>query len=91
MLVKLTQEQKVKKWLEENPGWLSTAFFEQYMTTSAFHRAIWNLENKHGVAIEHGPKDHLGFRSYRLKKEAKQYVFEKKPQQPAMFNVCNYK
>ena len=88
MLTKLTQEQKVKKWLEEN-GWLSTAFFEQYMTTSAFHRAIWNLENKMGVKIERGERDQYGFMTYRLKKQ--QYVFEKKPQQPAMFNVCNYK
>ena len=61
------------------------------MTTSAFHRAIFNLDKKMNEKIEYGERDQHGYMTYRLKKEVKQYVFEKKPQQPAMFNVCNYK
>lgn len=70
--MKKTQEALVIDILTNNDT-VSTAYFEKYMTTSAFHRAIWNLENKMGYKgkIEHLEKDELGFRSYRLKKEFK--------------------
>ena len=88
-MLKLTQEQKVKQWLEEN-DWLSTEFFEQFMTTSAFHRAIWNLENKMGVSIEHGEKDMKGFRRYRLKRAVEIPKVETPKFQPQMFRTNTY-
>lgn len=72
---KKTQEQLVLSILTENDV-VSTAYFEKYMTTSAFHRAIWNLENRMGYKgkIDHLEKDEMGFRHYRLKKEYKNSV-----------------
>ena len=84
--MKLSQEKKVKLWLEEANDWLSTSFFEQYMTTSAFHRAIWNLENKMGVKIEHGDKDSKGFKTYRIKSD-KPKALNLAPFQPRMFKL----
>jgi hypothetical protein len=74
-----TQESRVLKVLEEardgkrigdwiiEGGWVNKQYFirELYLTQAG--RAIWNLENRMGVEIEHSDfKDIYGFKSYRL-------------------------
>ena len=68
MIVKKTQEDKILDILRKFE-WVSTEYFEQFMTTSSLHRAIWCLENKRGYKdkIEHSrERDNKGFIHYRL-------------------------
>lgn len=72
--MKQTQEQKVYEALKDAKGeWISGQYFLRELFLSQFHRAIWNLENKHGKRVEHSEfTDTHGFKSYRIVPEVKQ-------------------
>lgn len=73
-----TQEEKVLDILQKardgkidhhliNDGWVNKQYFVRVMYLTQAGRALWNLENKMGVQIEHSDfKDDFGFKSYRL-------------------------
>lgn len=73
-----TQEDKVLDILQKardgsidhpliNDGWVNKQYFVRVMYLTQAGRALWNLENKMGVQIEHSDfKDDFGFKSYRL-------------------------
>lgn len=48
-------------------GWVNKQYFIRVMMLTQVGRAIWNLENKMGLKIEHSEfTDEFGFKSYRL-------------------------
>lgn len=63
-----TQEARVLAVLIEAKGaWVSGQFFLREMFLSQYHRAIFNLEHRDGVRIEHSTDtDDLGFKRYRI-------------------------
>lgn len=74
-----SQERRVKDVLEKairgeishpfitKDGWVNKQYFTRVMYLTQSGRAIWNLENRMGVKIEHSDfKDSFGFKSYRL-------------------------
>lgn len=63
-----TQEKRVLDvLLNADGGWVSGQYFLREMYLSQYHRAIFNLEKRDGVAIEHSPfTDEHGFKSYRI-------------------------
>jgi hypothetical protein len=68
-----TQESRILKVLEEardqnlNNGWVNKQHFIRAMYLTQAGRAIWNLEHRMGIEIEHSEfRDEYGFRSYRL-------------------------
>jgi len=69
-----TQEKKVlKTLLDAQGGWVSGQYFLREMLLSQYHRAIWNLEKRDGVEIEHSQfTDEHGFKSYRIVQKPKQ-------------------
>jgi len=69
-----TQEEKVLQVLKDNQGnWVNGQKFVREMMITQYHRAIWNLENRDGIEIEHSDfKDDYGFISYRIKPMSEQ-------------------
>ncbi len=63
-----TQEKRVLDvLLKANGAWVSGQLFLREMYLSQYHRAIFNLENRDGVKIEHSSfTDQYGFKSYRI-------------------------
>lgn len=63
-----TQENRILKVLQSNKGtWINGQKFIREMMITQYHRAIWNLENRDNIKIEHSDfKDDYGFLSYRL-------------------------
>lgn len=63
-----TQERRVLKALTDaDGGWVSGQYFLREMYLSQYHRAIFNLEKRDGIEIEHSPfTDEHGFKSYRI-------------------------
>jgi hypothetical protein len=63
-----TQEERVLQVLKDNQGnWVNGQKFVREMMITQYHRAIWNLENRDGIEIEHSDfKDDYGFISYRI-------------------------
>ena len=63
-----TQERRVlKALLDADGGWVSGQYFLREMYLSQYHRAIFNLEKRDGIEIEHsGFTDEHGFKSYRI-------------------------
>ena len=64
-----TQEKRVLQVLLEAKGaWVSGQYFLRNLYLSQYHRAIWNLEHRDGIEIEHsGFTDDHGFLSYRIR------------------------
>ena len=63
-----TQEKRILNvLLQANGAWVSGQYFLREMYLSQYHRAIFNLEKRDGVKIEHSSfTDEHGFRSYRI-------------------------
>lgn len=50
-----------------NDGWVNKQYFLRILGLTQAGRAIWNLENRRGIIIEHSQfKDEHGFVYYRL-------------------------
>lgn len=64
-----TQEKRVHQALLDAKGdWVSGQQFLRTMFLSQYHRAIFNLENRDKIEIEHSDfTDEHGFKSYRIK------------------------
>lgn len=64
-----TQEKRVlNALLSANGGWVSGQYFLREMLLSQYHRAIFNLERRDKIQIEHSDfTDEHGFKSYRIK------------------------
>lgn len=69
-----TQEKRVlEALLGARGGWVSGQYFLREMMLSQYHRAIWNLEKRDGVEIEHSDfTDEYGFKAYRIMQKPKQ-------------------
>lgn len=64
----LTQEKRILQVLEDSRGqWVNGQKFIREMMITQYHRALWNLEHRDKIEIEHSDfKDDWGFMSYRL-------------------------
>jgi hypothetical protein len=73
-----TQEARILEALQNARGeWISGQYFLREMMLSQYHRAIWNLENRDGVKIEHSDfTDTFGFKSYRIQVREQANIFE---------------
>lgn len=71
-----TQEHKVLRELMDADAPLYSDYFIRTLYLTQFHRAIYNLEHKHGWKIERMPANEFGFYGYVLVRETKQLTLQ---------------
>lgn len=66
-ILQRARDGKINHHFVTKDGWVNKQYFVRVMYLTQAGRALWNLENKMGVAIEHSDfTDDYGFKSYRL-------------------------